>query len=125
MRAAGGEYVLVNIPEHAARWRGPGGADRYRHYVRALRTFAEAERIGFVDPTDGDPFRFDAMPYYDLSHMTAAGARQFTRALAGRMGSVLRAALPQRGVQAEAAPDAGVPADVPDRRLKVVMLDER
>mgnify|MGYP006170882099 CR=1 FL=1 len=123
VRAAGAEYVLVNVPEHAFRWRGPDGPDRYRHYVRTLQAFAEAERVGFIDPTDGDPSRFVATPYFDLSHMTAAGSRQFTRALAGRMGPVLEAALPGRPLHAEVGPDVGVAADAPDPRVKVVVLE--
>jgi hypothetical protein len=94
VRAAGGAYVLVNIPEHATRWRGAGGVERYRHYVESLRAFAAAERVGFIDPTDGDPFRFAETPYNDLAHMTAAGARQFTRELAVRMTPVINAAFP-------------------------------
>lgn len=123
VRAAGAEYVLVNVPEHPARWRGPGAAERYRQYVQSLRAFAESEHVGFIDPTDGNPFRFETMPYYDLAHMTAAGARQFTRALAGRMGAVLQAALPGRGLYAEVSPDVGVAADAPDPRVKVVVLE--
>jgi hypothetical protein len=94
VRAAGGAYVLVNIPEHATRWRGAGGVERYRHYVESLRGFATAERVDFIDPTDGDPFRFAETPYNDLAHMTAAGARQFTRELAVRMAPVVDAAFP-------------------------------
>jgi hypothetical protein len=93
VHAAGGAYVLVNVPEHAARWRGAGGVERYRHYVESLRAFAAAEGVGFIDPTDGDPFRFAATPYNDLAHMTAAGARQFTRELAGRMAPLIETAL--------------------------------
>jgi hypothetical protein len=93
VRSTGGAYVLVNIPEHAARWRGAGGVERYRHYVESLRAFAAAERVGFVDPTDGDPFRFAETPYNDLAHMTAVGARQFTRELAGRMAPMIETVL--------------------------------
>jgi hypothetical protein len=93
VRARGAEYVLVNVPEHAARWRGADGVERYRHYVESLRRFAAAERVGFIDPTDGDPFRFAATPYSDLAHMTAAGSRQFTRELAGRMAPIVETAL--------------------------------
>ena len=122
VRAAGAEYVLMNVPEHAARWRGPGGLERYRHYVAGLRRFAEREGVGFIDPTGGDPFRFEAAPYHDLSHMTAAGARQFTRVLAGQMGPLLQAALPGRALHAQMGPDVGVPAHPPDPRVEVVVL---
>jgi len=91
VRAAGGEYVLVNVPEHPARWSGPAGVERYREYVASLRTFATAEGVGFIDPTDGDPFRFSETPYNDLAHMTAEGAQQFTRELAGRIAPFIEA----------------------------------
>jgi hypothetical protein len=92
-RAAGSAYVLVNVPEHAARWRTPDGAARYRDYISRLRSFAAAEGVDFVDPTDADPFRFEATPYADLSHMTAAGSRQFTRVLAERLGPIVTVTL--------------------------------
>lgn len=93
VQAAGADYVLLNVPEHPARWRVPGGVDRYRRYIEQLRAFAAAHGVGFIDPTDGDPFRFEDAPYNDLSHMTAAGARQFTSALADRMAPLLEASL--------------------------------
>jgi hypothetical protein len=96
VRAAGAAYVLVNVPEHAARWREPGAIERYREYVESLRSFGAAEQVDFIDPTDGDPFRFAETPYNDLAHMTAAGARQFTRELAGRMAPMIETALPLR-----------------------------
>jgi hypothetical protein len=89
VRAAGASYVLVNVPEHADRWRLSGGIERYRHYIASLREFAAAEGVAFIDPTEGDPFHFEHSPYNDLSHMTAAGARQFTRALAERMAPLV------------------------------------
>jgi hypothetical protein len=95
VHAAGGTYVLMNVPEHPARWQGADAVARYRQYVEALRQFAWAEGVGFVDPTDGDPFRFAGLPYHDLAHMTAAGARQFTRELAERMAPLVEAALPR------------------------------
>ena len=89
VRAAGASYVLLNVPEHAARWRGPGGVDRYAAYVRSLRQFAAAEGVAFIDPTEGDSFRFEHTPYNDLSHMTAAGSRQFTQALANHLAPLM------------------------------------
>jgi hypothetical protein len=91
-RAAGSDYVLLNVPEHASRWHGPGGVPRYRHYLERLRAFAEAEGVGFIDPTGGDPFRFERTPYADFAHMTAAGSRQFTRAVARQMAPLVTAA---------------------------------
>ena len=93
VHATGASYVLVNVPEHAARWRGAGGVERYRHYVETLRAFADVEGVAFIDPTEGDPFRFAQTPFNDLSHMTAAGSRQFTRALAERMAPLMTVAM--------------------------------
>jgi hypothetical protein len=86
-RAVGSDYVLLNVPEHASRWRGSEGLARYRHYLERLREFAAAERVDFIDPTDGDPFRFERTPYADFAHMTEAGSRQFTRAVAEHVGA--------------------------------------
>jgi hypothetical protein len=91
VRASGAEYVLLNVPEHASRWRGPGGIARYQHYLEQLRAFAEREGVMFIDPTEGDPFRFDRTPYADFAHMTEVGSRQFTRAVAEQMGPLLAA----------------------------------
>jgi hypothetical protein len=108
-RAAGSSYVLMNVPEHSIRWSGPGGIERYRDYLGRLRAFAEAEGVGFVDPTDGDPFRFAQTPYADLAHMTSAGSSQFTRVLADHMEPLVTSALgdPRRELQAaDRAPSA-------------------
>jgi hypothetical protein len=109
VREGGGAYVLVNVPEHPARWRGPGAEERYRQYIEALRAFAAAERVGFIDPTDGNPLAFAETPFNDFAHMTAAGARQFTCNLADRMTSILEAAVPLRG-GLHAAARGGSPA---------------
>jgi len=106
VRAAGGVYVLVNVPEHPARWSGPDAVARYRQYVGSLRMFAAAERVGFIDPTDGDPSRFAETPYNDMAHMTAAGARQFTRELAGRMATIIETTLPRPRALHAALPDS-------------------
>lgn len=94
VRASGGSYVLLNVPEHPARWRGPDAADRYRHYVETLRAFAAEEGVAFVDPTDGSAERFAGLPYNDFSHMTAEGSRHFTQTIADRIGSFMTARLP-------------------------------
>jgi hypothetical protein len=86
-RRVGSRYVLVNVPEHASRWRGPDARERYRDYLRRLQEFASSEGVAFVDPTEGDPFRFANVPYHDLAHMAAAGARQFTAVVANRIQS--------------------------------------
>jgi hypothetical protein len=87
-RAVGSEYVLLNVPEHASRWRGAEGLVRYQHYVGQLRAFAAAEGVEFVDPTEGNPFRFESTPYADFAHMTEAGSRLFTRTVALQIGSL-------------------------------------
>jgi hypothetical protein len=95
VRAAGSTYVLLNVPEHPDRWRGPDAGDRYAAYVNTLRGFAASEGVAFIDPTDGNATRFGELPYYDFSHMTAEGSRQFTRALAERMGTLVASRLPK------------------------------
>jgi hypothetical protein len=91
-RVAGSQYVLLNVPEHASRWRGLEGLSRYQHYLEQLRGFAAAEKVDFIDPTEGDPFRFEQMPYADLAHMTEAGSRQFTKAVALHFGTLVTTA---------------------------------
>ena len=100
VRGVGGDYILLNVPEHPSRWRGPEGLLRYRHYLEQLRAFAAAEGVEFVDPTGGDPFRFEATPYADFAHMTEAGARQFTRSVALQMGSLVTARVIRAGAAA-------------------------
>jgi hypothetical protein len=92
-RSAGATYVLLNVPEHQMRWRGPEPAERYGAYVAALRAFAASQAVAFVDPTDGTLGQFHHALYNDFSHMTAEGSQQFTRALANRMGPLIAAAL--------------------------------
>jgi hypothetical protein len=87
-RRAGAEYVLVNVPEHAFRWSGPDGRERYQVYLGVLKNLAEADRFPFVDVTDGDPARFAlAAEFSDYHHMSPEGAAHFTRLLAGAFDS--------------------------------------
>jgi hypothetical protein len=58
-----------------------------------VREFADTEGVRFLDPTGGDPSRFGATPYADLSHMTADGSEEFTRELAMQMSPIVAAAL--------------------------------
>jgi hypothetical protein len=88
-RATGATYVLVNVPEDEMRWRGPARAERYTAYVTALRDFAASEGVAFVDPTAGRLGHLRHALYNDFAHMTAEGSRQFTRALAERMGALV------------------------------------
>jgi hypothetical protein len=84
-RAAGAGYLLVNMPEHAFRWSGRDGRERYARYLAALRSLAEAEGFPFVDVTDGDPERFaNDADYSDYHHMSPDGAARFTMLLANR-----------------------------------------
>jgi hypothetical protein len=82
-REAGARYILVNVPEHSFRWSAPGGEGRYRAYLHALATAAGQGGFTFVDVTQGNPnaFSVDA-EFSDYHHMSPAGARRFTRALA-------------------------------------------
>jgi hypothetical protein len=83
VRGAGAEYVLLNVPEHGSQWRDADGPDRYRDYLRALEAFARQHGILLLDPTEGDPFRFDGEEEFtDPYHMTPAGAERLTAALA-------------------------------------------
>jgi hypothetical protein len=93
VRAAGGTYVLMNVPEHVMRWRGRAPAEQYQAYLRLLRTFAAEEGVAFMDPTDGTLDRFEHALYSDYSHMTPEGSRQFTQALASRMRPLMAADL--------------------------------
>lgn len=114
-RAAGAAYVLLNVPEHGLRWRDPESAVRYTRYIEGLHAFAEHEGVPFIDPTDGDASRFDAMPYNDLAHMTASGARTFTAVVASRMTPVVIAtlgALPPSRL-ADGAPEPPTPRPEP------------
>lgn len=87
-RRSGADYVLVNIPEHAIRWQGDNGLTHYRQYLAALRTFAAAADVMFVDPTDGDPYAFqNDDEYSDTYHMSPAGANRLTSMLAARLGA--------------------------------------
>lgn len=82
-RRRGADYVLVNVPEHAFRWSGSDGRQRYDTYLGTLRRLAAAEGFAFVDVTSGDPDRFSSMAEYaDYHHMSPAGAERFTRMLA-------------------------------------------
>jgi len=82
-RRFGAQYVLVNVPEHAFRWSGPDGRERYAAYLGALTELARAEGFPFVDVTGGDPALFSSpLDYSDYHHMSPAGARRFTTLLA-------------------------------------------
>jgi hypothetical protein len=85
-RRSGAEYILVNIPEHATRWPGEEGTRRYREYLAALRTFASAEGVPLLDPSEGDPYAFQSdEEYSDTYHMSPAGATRLTSILATRL----------------------------------------
>jgi hypothetical protein len=80
--------MLVNIPEHAMRWEGEHGGTHYRQYLAALRTFAAAQGVVFVDPTDGDPHTFhNDDEYSDTYHMSPVGANRLTSMLAARLAA--------------------------------------
>jgi hypothetical protein len=82
---SGAAYVLVNIPEHSARWGGREGSRRYLAYLAALREFARSKGVPFIDPTDGNPHLFEDSEYSDNCHMRPTGAKQLTSILAARI----------------------------------------
>ena len=85
-RQSGAEYILVNIPEHATRWRGEAGGAKYAQYLAAVGAFAKAEGVAFLDPTEGDPSAFhNDEEYADTYHMSPAGAKRLTSILADRL----------------------------------------
>jgi hypothetical protein len=85
-RRSGAQYILVNVPEHAFRWSGADGRERYQAYLNALTQLARSEGFPFVDVTGGDPALFSsALEYSDYHHMSPAGARRFTTLLAGEL----------------------------------------
>jgi hypothetical protein len=101
-RRSGAQYILVNVPEHAFRWSGPDGRQRYAAYLGELAKLARAEGFPFVDVTGGDPAVFSSpLDYSDYHHMSPAGARRFTTLLAAefrtRYATMLQPALLQAG----------------------------
>jgi hypothetical protein len=83
-RANGMLYILVNMPEHCARFgNSPEGQARYQRYLDALGSFARSRGIPLIDVTGGaaDAFCNDAW-FSDYHHMSPAGARVFTTMLA-------------------------------------------
>jgi hypothetical protein len=83
-RAAGAEYVLVNMPEHGDKFLShPDGEARYRFFVEALAAFAEEQGVAFVDLTGGDALLFATdEPFSDFHHFNQQGALDFTLQLA-------------------------------------------
>jgi hypothetical protein len=106
-RRFGAQYILVNVPEHAFRWSGPDGRERYAAYLGALTQLASAEGIPFVDVTGGDPALFSSpLDFSDYHHMSPAGARRFTVLLAtefrSRYAGLLQPAVLQAGLNGSA-----------------------
>jgi hypothetical protein len=79
----GAEFVLVDVPEFAARWPGEAGAERYRSYLATLQRLADEEGFRFIDITRGNPAHFsDEREFSDYYHMSPIGATRFTSELA-------------------------------------------
>lgn len=79
----GADFVLVNVPEFAARWPGEAGAERYRSYLATLQQLADEEGFLFIDVTRGNPLHFaDEREFSDYYHMSPIGAKRFTTELA-------------------------------------------
>ena len=83
-QAQGIEFVLVNIPEHGAKYlQESNGRSRYTFYIQQLQAFADKHGIAFVDITNGDPAAFqDDLYFSDYTHMSRVGAEKFTTDLA-------------------------------------------
>jgi hypothetical protein len=102
-RRSGAQYILVNVPEHAFRWSGPDGRERYEAYLDALTQLARAEGFAFLDVTGGNPALFSSpLDYSDYHHMSPAGARRFTTLLAAefrtRYAGMLQPAVLEAGL---------------------------
>jgi len=84
VEAAGATFVLVNMPEHAEKFIGhPDGAARYEHYVGAVRAFADAHDVEFVDlVANGIEEYADDSMFADFNHMTPEAAAALTKRLA-------------------------------------------
>jgi hypothetical protein len=96
-RRAGAQYLLVNVPEHAYRWSGPDGRERYASYFRAMQDLADDERFTFIDVSDGNPSQFASVSEYsDYHHMSPTGALRFTTMLADRIAGDVGKAIEHR-----------------------------
>lgn len=85
-RRSGARCILVNVPEHAFRWSGADGPERYAAYLGVLAQLARGEGFPFVDVTGGDPALFSSpLDFSDYHHMSPAGARRFTTLLAAEV----------------------------------------
>jgi hypothetical protein len=96
-RRAGAQYLLVNVPEHAYRWSGPDGRERYASYLRAMQDLADDEGFTFIDVSDGNPSQFASVSEYsDYHHMSPTGALRFTTMLADRIAGDVGKAIEHR-----------------------------
>jgi hypothetical protein len=86
----GAVYVLVNVPEFAARWVGSEGARRYADYLTTMQQLADEAGFLFIDVTGGDAAQFsDELEFSDYYHMSPHGAKRFTRELAAALAPLL------------------------------------
>jgi hypothetical protein len=88
---AGAQYVLVNMPEHPARFDTATGHAIFDDYEQRIRAWAANNDVPFLDVTNSslDVFTEDEL-YSDYHHMSPKGARKFTDMLAAEFARYLR-----------------------------------
>lgn len=81
---AGIPYILVNVPEHPARFAPElNGPEKYQQYLNTLQKFSQQNNIPFLDITDGNPAYYPDNSYFsDYYHLFGTAAKQFTIDLA-------------------------------------------
>lgn len=84
VRQSGADYVLLNMPEHRARFGPqPRGQELYLRYVNALAEFAAEQGVPFIDLTGGDVNAFDDDKLWaNYIYFTTEAAEALTRLLA-------------------------------------------
>lgn len=86
-------FALLNVPEHPERYDVPSGDALYARYLEALHDLARQEGFPLIDPTAGDRRAFSEPGLFsDYHHMSPAGARALTEAIAAPVEQALEGA---------------------------------